>query len=163
MKKVYETNDIQYFLYEHGVLWNGVNKCENSFDDMIFADVKFFDKNGYKDAEIYLNIDELTFEIFTEDCQINYQDTRYSKSLIKDYSFEWIESLLEKHPENAPYILTAVEEKMRKIHEKAEKEIEPLQAKINKIKENEQSELDIWRKVKDLAISSESQSSSQKR
>ena len=102
MKKIYSVKDIQHFLYEQGILWNGVNKNEQAFDNMILADIKFFDEKGYHDVEVYLDVDELTFNIYIEDCDISYQETTFSKSLIKDFSFDWTKTLLQKY--KIPYL-----------------------------------------------------------
>lgn len=150
MKKIYTTKDIQDFLYKHGILWNGVNKNEQAFDNMILADVKFFDEKGYQDAEVYLYVNELTLNIYTEDCDISYEETTFSKSLIKDYSFDWTKTLLEKYPTLASNLKTIVESKMKRIHENAEFKIKPLQEKIDKIKEEEKIELEPLRNIRRL-------------
>ena len=154
MKKIYTIKDIQHFLYENGILWNGVNKNEQAFDNMILADVKFFDEKGYQDAEVYLDIDELTLNIYIEDCDISYQETTFSKSLIKDLSFDWTKTLLQKYPTIASDLKNIVESRMKKIHEYAECKIKPLQEKIEIIKKEEETVLKPLRDMRRLIMSS---------
>lgn len=157
MKQPYTTEDVQKFLFDRKILWNGVRKNENEKDwnNDIKADVQYFDDNGYTPAEVVLVIDELTFKILAEDMEIDYEETRPYRTLIADYSYEWISELLKKSPEDAPMLRLVVESKMKFINQQAEKEIAPLKAKIDAIKAREEAELEEWRKVRRLALATE--------
>ena len=157
MKKPYTIEDAQKFLFERGILWNGVRKNENeaSWNNEIKADVQYFDEKGYTPAEVILSIDELTFKIIAEEMEIDYEETTPYRTLIADYSLEWISELLKKSPKDAPMLRLVVENRMKQINEQAEREIAPLKAKIDKIKEREEAELESWRKVRRLALSTE--------
>ncbi len=157
MKPPYTREDVQKFLFDRKILWNGVRKNENekAWNNDIKADVQYFDENGYTPAEVVLVIDQLTFKIIAEEMEIDYEETTPYRTLIADYSFEWISELLKKSPEDAPMLRLVVENKMKQINEQAEREIAPLKVKIDKIKEKEEADLEEWRKVRRLALSVE--------
>lgn len=157
MKPPYTREDVQKFLFDRKILWNGVRKNENekAWNSDIKADVQYFDDNGYTPAEVVLVIDQLTFKIMAEEMEIDYEETTPYRTLIADYSYEWISELLKKSPEDAPMLRLVVENKMKQINERAEREIAPLKAKIDKIKQEEEAELEEWRKVRRLALATE--------
>lgn len=157
MKPPYTREDVQKFLFDRKILWNGVRKNENekAWNNDIKADVQYFDDNGYTPAEVVLVIDQLTFKIMAEEMEIDYEETTPYRTLIADYSYEWISELLKKSPEDAPMLRLVVENKMKQINERAEREIAPLKAKIDKIKQEEEAELEEWRKVRRLALATE--------
>lgn len=162
MKEFYKIKDIQLFLYERGILWNGIDKMEQSHNDMILADVKLFDKKGYKDVEVYLEISELDFNIFVENCSTDDYEASFSKSLLKDYTFDWIKTLIEKYPEQTPTINALVESRMKKIHNYYEPQISELQQRINEIREEQTADLSTYKEIRKLIKSTELNISSPK-
>jgi len=149
MKKIYTVKDIQHFLYEHGISWDGVKKNEQAFDDMVLADVKIFNRKGDQDVEVYLDIDELTFKIFIE-----VYDKVYYKSLIKDFSFDWAKKLLKKNPTCVFDLKNIIEKKMKIIQDSAESIIQPMQEKIKEIKKQAELDLKPLKNIEKLIINS---------
>ncbi len=154
-KTIYTIKDIQKFLYEQGIFWDGINKNENSNDNIILADVVLFSEKGVSNkVEVYFHINGFTFEVFTEDCSIVYQDTTYTKTLLKNLSLDWTKSLLKKYPSIAQNLKTEVENQMNIIHRYTESEIKPLQNKIDRLKEKESLDLAPLKEIREVIISS---------
>lgn len=159
----FSIKDVQKFLYEHGILWDGTNKNEKSIDDLLLVDVVLFGEKGISDKkEVLLNIKGCTFEIFTEDCSIVYQETHYTRNLYQDLSLDWTKNLLEKDPSIAQSLKTEVEYQMNEIHMNTANEIKPLQNKIDRLKEKEASDLAPLNEIREAIMSSLSKSPTSK-
>ena len=150
MEKFYSKKDIQKFLIDNNILWNGVVKDKNSVNNSFCANVKIFNETGFEIVEIYLNVDELTFEIYVEDCNICYQETSFSRSLFKDYSFEWTKMLIEKYPEIYEELRGKIESIITRIHKETENKINRLQLQISQVKEEENESVEIFKNVLNL-------------
>ena len=158
-KTRFSIKDVQKFLYEHGILWDGTNKNENSIDDLILADVVLFREKGISNkTEVLLSINGFSFKIFTEECSMAYQETQYTRNLYCDLSLDWTKNLLEKDPSIAQSLKTEVEYQMNEIHKNTANEIKPLQNKIDRLKEKEASDLAPLNEIREAIMSSLSKS-----
>ncbi len=127
-----EIKDIQSFLMTKGILWNGVDR--NNTNEYILADVRMLRRGDFVDAEIYLKVDDITFN-----CMITYPINKFTdKTITKDFSIDWIKYRLAQYPGDAPLIKSAIEEKMKAVQEKSETEIQELKNKIKNIKLDEE-------------------------
>ena len=141
---MYSIKDIQHFLLDKEILWNGKSK-PLLYPNISEAEIKFFDKVGL--WTVLMEIDELTFKIYTEKCSINYQDTNFEKKLWKDFSIDWIQYKLHKYPEGSALLRKLIANKKKQIHQNTKKELEPIKDQIKKIKEQEKEEISYWNDI----------------
>lgn len=148
MEKFYRPKDIEYFLFDHDVLWKGGQDNKHYIDSGLnFKTIVVNLIEGKHWQEVIFQVDELNFQIFKEESETCYQDTTYSKKLLLDLSSEWIKYLVQKFPEASSLIKRIIASKMKELHENTEDAIKPLQKKINKIKQDEQAEMDHLRNL----------------
>ena len=158
MEKLYNINDIQNFLYQHGVLWNGATFETSPHLSMIPAKLRLIDKNG--EYEMFLQINYPGFKIYVEECNICYQETTYSYKEYKNLSTDWMKYLLNKYPNSADIIKNSIDNQKTKIMTNAAKEMLPLQKKINDIKKSAKEEIKYWDNLEKLLNLSSANTSS---
>ena len=139
----YKIEDVQNFLRNRGIVWNGENL--RASDYVILADVKLIEEDKDIDAQIRITINETTF-----DYTITYLNGK-RKLIYKDCSLDWLKARLEQYPNNAHTIYSVVTDEIETIQNNAEKEIEKLQQQINEIKAKAIAQVDHLSQFKNLA------------
>lgn len=137
--KFYSSLDIQHFLLDHGILWNGFGKLKIC-DNKIIAKIKPIKED--REYELIIKVNEVDFKIYREECTIYYEETFCSELLYRDYSLDWVQYLAKKYPEKKSLIKQIIVNRKQNVKDAIKTEIKPLQDKIDQLKDKEKFEID---------------------